>query len=262
MEKITSLQNPRIKNVILLSKTRERRAQQLMVIEGFREITMALNFGYEIREVFYAPEINMSASVKELIGQIPVKYEVSKPVFEKIAYREHSDGLIALGVPKYRKPDDLNLSENPLILIAESVEKPGNLGALLRTADAAALDAVFVCDPHTDIFNPNVIRSSLGCIFSQNVITCTTYEAIQFLKKRNIRTYAAALTASNFYQDADFKTPCAIVMGTEAEGLSASWLDGADKQIKIPMQGKVDSLNVSASAAILIFEAKRQRNFK
>ena len=261
MEKITSLQNPRIKNLIHLSKSRERKAQKLMIIEGYREITMAQNFGYEIREVYYSSEVSLHANADVLLSKIPIKHEVSKAVFEKIAYREHSDGLIALGVPKYLSLDTLKLSSDPLVLVIESVEKPGNLGALLRTADAAAIDAVLVCDLQTDIFNPNVIRSSLGCIFSQKVVTCNTTEAIKYLRENNIKSYAAALTATEFYHDADFKKGCAIVMGTEADGLSNDWLTGADQQIKIPMQGKVDSLNVSTSAAVLIFEVKRQRGF-
>lgn len=264
MEKITSLQNPRVKNIIRLSKARERREQNLIVVEGFREINMALQSGFEIKELFFTQEANPHKETKELFDRISKSttlIEVSKVVFEKIAYRENSDGLLALFKPKYLTLNDLKLTKNPLILVLEAVEKPGNLGAILRTADAAAIDAVLVCDPQTDIYNPNVIRSSLGCIFTKQTVTCTTEEAIIFLQGKGIQSFAAALTASKFYHQQDFTGPSAIVMGTEADGLTDTWLKGADSQIKIPMGGKVDSLNVSTSAAILVFEAKRQRGF-
>jgi TrmH family RNA methyltransferase len=233
-------------------------------VEGFREIVMAFKSGFEIKELYFSRETNLHPGTDEFFGQLPKSchtIEISKAVFEKIAYRENSDGLIALVIPKYLKPEELKLSSNPLILVLESVEKPGNLGAILRTADAAALDAIIVCDTQTDIYNPNVIRSSLGCIFSKQVVTCSTNEAITYLRKNGIKSYAAALTASQYYQETDFREPCAIVMGTEADGLTEAWLKSADSQIKIPMGGKVDSLNVSTSTAILVFEAKRQRGF-
>lgn len=264
IDKITSLQNPRIKNVVRLSKARERKEQNVIVVEGFREIKMALIHGFNITELYFCTEANQSHEVSRFIEQLPqttIIIEVSKAVFDKLAYRENSDGLLALFTPKYLTVDHLKLSQNPLILVLESVEKPGNLGAMLRTADAAALDAIIVCDPQTDIYNPNVIRSSLGCIFSQQVAVCTTQETIAFLKTNGIKSYAAALTASQYYHNTDLKGRTAIVMGTEADGLTEAWLKGADIQIKIPMSGKVDSLNVSTSAAILVFEAKRQRGF-
>jgi RNA methyltransferase, TrmH family len=264
MEKITSLQNTRIKNIVHLAKAKERKEQNMIVVEGFREISMALSSGYDIVELYYSQEVNLHPGAHILFTKLSSKcqlLEVSKAAFEKIAYRENSDGLIALVTPRYLKPQDLKLSDNPLILVLESVEKPGNLGAILRTADAAAIDAIIVCDPQTDIFNPNVIRSSLGCIFSQQVAVCTNTEALTFLRDKGIRSYAAALTAKQFYHETDFAKPSAIIMGTEADGLTDAWLTGADAQVKIPMCGKADSLNVSTSAAILVFEAKRQRGF-
>jgi len=264
-EKIVSLQNPRIKNIVHLSKARERKDQNTIVIEGYREIMMAVNDGFVIKELYYTTEINANPNIEKLIQLLPQTcrvIEITKTVFEKVAYRENSDGLIALAVPRYLSPNELKLSSNPLILVLESVEKPGNLGAILRTADAAAIDAIIVCDPQTDIYNPNVIRSSLGCVFSNQLVTCSSNEALIFLKEKGITTFAAALTAKEYYHETDFKIPCAIVMGTEAEGLTDIWLNGADKQVKIPMNGKVDSLNVSTSAAILMFEVKRQRKFK
>ena len=235
-----------------------------MIVEGFREITMALNNGYVIREFYFTKEINLNPGFEQLIKNSSISRfatEVTKEVFEKIAYRENSDGLLALFEPRFLSLGEIKLHPTPLVLILESVEKPGNLGAMLRTADAAALDAIIVCDQQTDIFNPNVIRSSLGCVFSQQIVACTTQEALTFLLNKKITSYAAALTATSYYHETDFTKSCAIVMGTEADGLSNTWLTKADAQIKIPMLGKVDSLNVSTSAAILIFEAKRQRGF-
>ena len=264
IDKIISLQNPRIKNIVRLSKAKERKEQHLMVVEGFREITMAFHSGFEMKELYFSKESNLHIDALKFLDQLPKSttvIEVGKSVFEKIAYRENSDGLLALAVPKYLALDNLKLMANPLILVLESVEKPGNLGAILRTADAAALDAIIVCDPQTDIYNPNVIRSSLGCIFSKQVATCSTTEAISYLQKKGIKSFAAALTAKQYYHETDLKGPSAIVMGTEADGLTDTWLKGADCQIKIPMGGRVDSLNVSTSAAILVFEAKRQRGF-
>jgi RNA methyltransferase, TrmH family len=264
-EKITSLQNPRIKNVVRLSKMKERMEQNLIVVEGFREISLALGSGFEVKELYYSREVQLHPDATGLFQKIQSSsalIEVSRAVFEKIAYRDNSDGLIALVTPKYLKPEKLLLTDNPLLLVIESVEKPGNLGAILRTADAAAIDAVVVCDPQTDIYNPNVIRSSLGCVFTKQIVTCTTPEAQLFLKQKGIRTFAAVLTAKAFYHESDFRGPAAIIMGSESEGLTDLWLHNADNQVKIPMCGKVDSLNVSTSAAILVFEAKRQRGFR
>jgi TrmH family RNA methyltransferase len=186
--------------------------------------------------------------------------EVGKAAFARIAYREGSDGLIALAVPRNLKINELKLSTIPLILILESVEKPGNLGAIMRTADAAGIDAVIVCDPLTDIYNPNAIRSGVGCIFTCQVVTSSSEEAIDWLKKRKIKVYAAALTDNALiYHHMDFRGPTAIVMGTEATGLSREWLGSSDAQIIIPMKGIADSMNVSTSAAVLVFEAVRQR---
>lgn len=261
--KLTSLVNPRIKHIVQLSKSRERKLHDTIVVEGYREINMALIHGFKLKEFYFCPEIIDSSKVNELIASKDIEvFEISKAIFEKVAYREHSDGLLALFTPKYLALEEIKLSENPLILVVESVEKPGNLGALLRTADAARLDAIVVCDARTDIYNPNVIRSSLGCVFSQQVVTCSNADAMAFFKARGIKTFAAALPAKKFYHETNLNLPAAIVMGTEADGLTDTWLNGADEQIKIPMGGKVDSLNVSTSAAILVFEALRQRGFR
>ncbi len=264
MEIISSLQNPRIKNIIKLSsKTKERREQGLFIIEGAREISIALESKYEIHSVFICPELFSKTDYPEVLDGIKeaIKFEVSRPVFEKIAYREGSDGLLVLAKPHVHTPDDLLLPENPFIIVLEAVEKPGNLGAILRTADAAKADAVIVCDPLTDVYNPNVIRSSVGCIFSVPVAVCTSQEAYNYLKNKDIQMFAAELTASGWYQETDFTKPSAIIMGTEADGLTPFWINNANARIKIPMRGKIDSLNVSVSTAVITFEAMRQRGF-
>lgn len=260
---IISPVNPRIKNILKLqANSRDRRTQNLIVIEGYREISRAMASGIVIRELYVCPELDRQGRSGEFLSKDSriQLVEVSKEAFSRIAYREGSDGLIALAVPRMLGINDLKLSSNPLILILESVEKPGNLGAIMRTADAAGIDAVIVCDPLTDIYNPNAIRSGVGCIFTCQVATCTSVEAMTWLHKNRIRVYAAALTEkAEPYSQIDFSGPAAIVMGTEATGLSHEWLDNSDLQVIIPMNGVADSLNVSTSAAVLVFEAVRQR---
>lgn len=261
-EIIVSPSNPRIKNVLKLKeKSSERKAQDLIVVEGLREIKMAKGNHFEIKTLFVCDAIYQKRN-KEILSNIHHLVRVSKEVFEKISYRENSDGLLACVQPTHLHFADLKLSANPLLVILESVEKPGNLGAILRTVDAANLDAVIICDPKTNIYNPNVIRSSIGCVFSKQVLTADSDAVIKFLRERKIKSYSAALTAKKLYTEIDLKIPCAIVFGTEAEGLSDKWLNSSDEQIKIPMLGKVDSLNVSASCAVIIYEAVRQRNNK
>ncbi len=262
---ITSIQNPLIKNVLLLTeKPRERKDQNLVVVEGSREISLAASSGFVITNLFFCRDMADASLIRELTdlaGPGSEIIEVSAGVYNRMAYRRDHEGLIALAVPKRLSLDDLILRDNPLILILETVEKPGNLGALLRTADAANLDAVIVCDPQTDIYNPNAIRSSIGCIFAMPTVSTTSEEAIAWLQKSNIRIFGTALTATHYYHETDFKVPSAIVMGSEASGLTQLWLEGADDLVKIPMNGKIDSMNVSASAAVVVFEAMRQRGF-
>ncbi len=261
MDRITSLQNPHIKNLILLQqKSRERRAQNVAVVEGLRETGIAISSGYTLKEAYYCPEVaDIDLSVIPSAVRIT---EISRPVFEKLAYREGSDGFIALIEPLNLKLKEIKLRRNPLVVILESVEKPGNLGAILRTADAVNADAVIICDPLTDIYNPNVIRSSIGCVFSRQVAACTTEEAQQWLKEKKITSYAAELKASAEYHKFDFKDSTAFVMGTEADGLTKKWINFCDHRVIIPMLGSIDSLNVSVSTAVLLFEAMRQREFK
>jgi TrmH family RNA methyltransferase len=263
MEKITSLQNPRIKNIVKLAKSKERKEQNLFLIEGARELSLAMTANYEINSIYVCPELFRKTDYPDILNSIGENrlFEVSEVVFEKIAYRESSDGLLTLAGQKNHTLNDLKLSENPFIIILEAVEKPGNLGAILRTADAAQADAVIICDPATDLYNPNAIRSSVGCLFTVQTAICSSPEALNFLQQKKIKSFAAELQASRWYQDTDFSIPSAIIMGTEADGLTDFWLANADARIKIPMRGKIDSLNVSVSTAVLTFEAMRQRGF-
>lgn len=260
---ISSLQNPSVKNLVKLTKARERKAQNLFIIEGARELSLALAGDYSIEEVYVCNELFVSTRYPDVLDAVDNDriIEFTPQVFEKVSYRKASDGLIALAKPKSHTLADIQLSENPFIIILESVEKPGNLGAILRSADAAAVDAVIVCDPQTDIYNPNVVRSSVGGLFTVQTAVCTTQEAMEWLDNHAIASYAAELQAAEWYQNVDYRGPSAIVMGTEADGLTDSWLNYATKRIKIPMLGKIDSLNVSVSTAVLTFEAMRQRQF-
>ena len=262
-EKIISLQNPRIKQVVMLQqKSKERIKQNLIVIEGCREIRWAIEAGFKAKSVFYCQELlNRESSEVLALLDLDIQTEVSREVFGKIAYREGSDGLLLLSSAIKYRLDELILSENPLVIILESIEKPGNLGAILRMADAAKVDAILICDQLTDIYNPNIIRSSIGCVFTKQVVACTTEEAVAWLKIKKIRSFAAALTAKKYYHQVDLTVPAAIVMGTEADGLSDKWLNSVDEGIIIPMLGKHDSLNVAMATAIITFEALRQRSF-
>lgn len=265
IQQISSLQNPRIKNLIQLTeKSRVRKEQNLFIIEGEREISRAKASGYRFESCYYCPEIitTVTNDFIKSFGNDVQFFEVSRKVYSKIAYRENVDGMVVTAFMQNLKPEDLHLKQNPLILIIESIEKPGNLGAILRTADAAGLDAVIICDLQTDIFNPNVVRSSLGCLFSNQVISCSSAEAISLMKKKGIKIFAAALQNSTLYHNEDFTGGSAFVMGSEADGLTQIWRENADRIIQIPMAGIADSLNVSVSAAVLVFEAVRQRSIK
>ena len=258
---ITSTHNPKVKSLLALEKPRERRKQQLFIIEGKKEIGLALKAGYQIGNLFYCVDIFPEKDLASLGLHDKFLVPVTQEVFDKIAVREDSGGVIAIAQMKVNRLDDIKLGKNPLILILESVEKPGNLGAILRTADAAGIDAVVVCDPQTDFYNPNVVRSSLGCVFTQPIASATSEETIAWLKKNKISIFCTYLKASKPYHEIDYRKPSAIVMGTEATGLSDAWVKQSDANIIIPMQGKIDSMNVSTAAAVVVFEACRQRGF-
>ena len=261
---ITSLQNPFIKRLILLKeKSRERKKSNSFLIEGKRELSLAIKSGYKIDTLLFFPDLFSEAEAKAMSRYGIEIIEISKEVFKKLAHRDTTEGVIAVVQWKLHDLEDLNfISKNPLILVAEAPEKPGNIGALLRTADAANVDAVIITNPKSDLYNPNIIRSSVGCVFTTQIAVAPSVEAIQFLQKYNFNIYAAILQKSEPYHLQDYKQPTAIVVGTEATGLTQEWRAIATQNIHIPMQGKIDSMNVSVAAGILIFEAKRQRDFK
>ena len=258
IDALSSAGNPRIKELLLLKeKSRERRDKSLFVIEGIRELLAAYKAGYEIESIFFVP----GSAGEEIVEKITAKhlYSITEALYAKVAYREGSEGIIAIAKFKEKALNSINLSENPLVIILESVEKPGNLGAVIRTADGVNADAVIICDPLTDIYNPNIIRSSLGGIFTRNVCACTSQETYEWLIENKVRIFTTELQASKWYYDTDMSGACAIVMGAESTGLKPFWREHADERIKIPMNGDIDSLNVSASTAVICYEALRQR---
>lgn len=261
MKQITSAQNPFIKQLLQLQeKAKARRQSGTFLIEGQREIGLAIKGGYEIETVLFVEDTDFDFSAfgfsdRQLVG-------ISNDVYQKLAYRDTTEGVIAVARSKNLSLDQLELEQNALVLVAESPEKPGNIGAMLRTADAANLDAVIIADPRSDLYNPNIVRSSVGCLFTTQIATGTSEEVIAFLQRRKIAIYAAALQDSVAYHEQDFTEAAALVVGTEATGLTPAWREAAKQNIMIPMQGEIDSMNVSVAAAVLIFEAKRQRNFR
>jgi RNA methyltransferase, TrmH family len=260
--RITSSQNPRIKSLLALEKPRERKKQQVFIIEGLKELRLAAGEGYRIHTVYYCDEMISVDAITDILTDEIQTIPVSKDVFDRIAIRENSGGVLAVARMKNHNLENLLLSNTPLVLVLEAVEKPGNLGAILRTADAAGLDAVIICDPQTDFYNPNVIRSSLGCVFTKQIASATSEETIGWLRKNKIAIYCTYLKASTPYDQTDFTRSCALVMGTEATGLSDVWVKNSDGNIIIPMQGKIDSMNVSTATAVVVFEARRQRSVK
>lgn len=264
IQEITSNVNPKIKEVAaLLEKSKERRKSSLFVVEGLREVNACISNNYEIVSIFFNNQIISPTDIDNLCLPKDVKvFSTSANAYSKIAYRENTEGIIAVVKEKKISLDNIKLGkkwDQPLILVVESVEKPGNLGALLRTCDACGVDAVLVCDPLTDLYNPNLIRSSLGGIFTNQVVACSNEQALEWLRKNNINIYTAQLQDSKWYYQTDMVSPTAIVMGTESTGLTDFWRIASNGKIKIPMLGELDSLNVSVSAAVLCYEAVRQR---
>ena len=289
-ETVTSAQNPKIRNLLSLQeKSRARREQGLFVVEGRRELQHCIEAGFTVRTLFVCPElaggdsfaslgmtdgtatgmtdgtaVGMTASChsEEAEGRREnlLVVEIPETLYRKVAYRESTEGVIAEVECRNRTLGQLELPEHPLIVVLEAVEKPGNLGAVLRSADAARADAVIVCDPLTDLWNPNLIRASLGGIFTVPTVAASSEETIAWLRARGIRILTAQLQDSSWYYDVDMTVGTALVMGTESTGLTETWRRAADAHIRIPMLGRLDSLNVSVSAAILLFEAVRQRN--
>ncbi|MCD8304436.1 MAG: RNA methyltransferase [Prevotellaceae bacterium] len=258
---VTSLQNPKVKRLLALQrKPSERDAQGVFVLEGWRELGHCLRRGLSVEAVYYCPEV---AGSEHCLSEIAVPEDsvwlVTPEVYSKMAYRGGTEGVMAEVRFERLRLQDLRLSPEPLVVVLESVEKPGNLGAVLRSADAAGADAVIVCDPRGDLYNPNVVRSSLGSIFTVPCVSCSSEECVAFLKGKGISILTAQLQDSELYYDTDMRPGSAIVLGSEAKGLTELWRRAADAHIRIPMLGELDSLNVSVSAAILLFEAVRQR---
>ncbi len=266
IENVTSAQNQKIKELLALQeKSRARKAAGLFVVEGRRELGHCLDAGFVPRTLFVCGEILTEEELNDLLGKaerlnpkvgvVQIPYEL----YGKIAYREGTEGVIAEVEYRERTLDSIKLGDKPLVIVLESVEKPGNLGAVLRSADAAGADAVIICDPLTDLYNPNLVRASIGAVFTLQVAAASSEETIEWLKARNIQILTAQLQDSSLYYDTDMTVPTAIVMGTESTGLTDIWRKAADAHIRIPMLGRLDSLNVSVSAAILLYEALRQR---
>lgn len=261
MKQITSIQNPYIKSLLQLQeKSKARKQSGTFLIEGVREIELAIKGNYTFETFLYVPDI-FKLSEHPKIQQTKNLIEITKEVYQKLAYRDTTEGILAVAQTKSHLLSDLKLPKNPLILVMESIEKPGNIGAMLRTCDAAKVDAVLIANPKTDLYNPNMVRSSVGCLFTNQIAMATSEETIAYLQQNNIAIYSATLQNSTFYHTQNYTKPTALVVGTEAVGLSQIWREKAFQNIIIPMQGEIDSMNVSVAASILIFEAKRQRGF-
>ncbi len=269
-EKITSLQNPRLKQLVRLRDRRPRDEAGVFLIEGYRELRRALDKGLRPTELYFAPEWFLGENEPALIAQAEAAgaqvFELTKDAFAKVAYRERPDGLLAVAPQWHRTLGDLDQlgagPVTPFLLVVEAIEKPGNLGTLLRGADAAGVQAVIVCDPVTDLFNPNVVRASTGVLFSVPVVVAESAAVRAWLRAKKIRAVATTPAAAGLHTDADLRGPLALVMGSEQYGLSQFWLKESDAQVRIPMAGQADSLNVAMAAIITLFEAVRQRGLK
>ncbi|OGX23389.1 MAG: hypothetical protein A3J51_03185 [Omnitrophica WOR_2 bacterium RIFCSPHIGHO2_02_FULL_45_21] len=263
---LTSLNNPRIKEVVKLRQADQRRLRQDFIIEGFQECKLALSSNITFKEIYFCPRFFNKGNENELLLEAEMKgsklCEVNESVFNKIAYGDRREGLIAVARQPKVSLDSLKLKVHPLLVALEQIEKPGNLGAIIRSADAAGAQAVIAADAACDIYNPNVLRSSVGAVFSLPVIKASSWELISWLKAHRIKIVCAALEAKLSYTAVDFRGASAIILGSEEKGLTRLWKKEADFQVSIPMAGYADSLNVSAAAAILLFEAVRQRGVK
>lgn len=260
---ITSGQNPHVKNVLKLNKRSERDAQKLLVVEGYRELKRALDNAWKPRELYYCPALFLGSNEDELIRRSVAAgaavYECSERVLRKISYRDRPEGLVAVGPQIKFQLDDLHFRADPFLVVAEAIEKPGNLGTILRSADAAGIDGLIVCDRCTDISNPNVVRASIGTLFAVTVVETTTEEALAWLRQRGIRIVAATPHAETIYTQINLTGPIAVVVGSEQYGLSTRWMQEADVKVRIPMFGQADSLNVASATTLLLYEVVRQR---
>lgn len=262
MKKITSIQNSLVKLLVSLrDKSKVRKEINQFLIEGKREIFLSIQGGYEIKKILVCLELCEISDLNKLPEGLEV-IEITKEIFKKLSYRKNFDGLLALANKKDHSLSNLNISSKPLILVVENIEKPGNIGAIMRTCDAANIDAVLIADPGVDIYNSNVIRSSIGCIFTNQIGVGKSKEIFNYLQTKNINIFTAVLQDQpTSYHTLDYTQSTAFVLGNETDGLSLFWRNTSMNKIMIPMQGKIDSMNISVSAAILVFEAKRQRGF-
>jgi RNA methyltransferase, TrmH family len=264
VEKISSLQNPRVKQLVKLRDRRPRDDAGVFLVEGYREIRRALEKEVRLSEMYFSSDWFLGENEPALIEQAQAGgtqiFELTKEAFAKVAYRERPDGLLAVAPQWKRALDDLVLPAEPFLLVVEAIEKPGNLGTILRSADAAGCDAVIVCDPVTDIFNPNVVRASTGVLFSVPLVVEASERVATWLKGKGVRTVATTPAAEKIYSAVDLRGPLAVVMGSEQYGLSEFWLKNADLPVRIPMAGQADSLNVAMATIITLFEAVRQRS--
>lgn len=263
MLKITSFENPRIKTLMKLTDRKDRKETGLTVIDGIREVTRAFEAGALLTEVFICPEYFATKGDPGFLAKLTAKgvplFEITRDIFYKIAFGDRREGVFAVCQPVPKILADLQVGKRPLFVVLENVEKPGNLGAIVRTCDGAGVDAVLVSDRHTDIFNPNVIRSSLGAVFSVPVVQASADEILEFLLNHSVRIVATSPSGDKVYANANLKDPLAIVVGSEQQGLSEFWMRHSHAQVRIPMHGRADSLNVSITTAIIIYEALRQR---
>lgn len=260
---LTSLKNPKVQQVRQLWKRRTRDESQLFLIEGFRELTRALQGNIKIETLFFSPELFLGSNEMQLIERIEATgaslFTCNEYVFRALSYRDRPDGLIAIAKQFHHPIDTLPLTDNSLFVVAEGIEKPGNLGTILRSSDAVGVNGVIVCDRCTDIFNPNVVRASVGTLFTVPVVEVEGQAAFCWLKKQGVTILAATPSATQEYTQVDLRRPIAIAMGTEQVGLSPQWMQGADLQVRIPMCGVADSLNVAMATTLLLYETIRQR---
>jgi TrmH family RNA methyltransferase len=263
VEIITSLKNPRLKRLVRLRDRRPRDEEKAFLVEGYREVRRALEKKVALDELYYSPGWFLGGNEPALLAAAAAAgaklFELSKEAFAKVAYRERPDGVLAVAPQWRRTLADLTLPADPFILVVEAIEKPGNLGTILRSSDAAGCHAVIVCDPVTDLFNPNVVRASTGVLFSVPCVVEENGVVLAWLRGRGIRAVATTPAAEKLYTESDLRGPLAVIMGSEQYGLSNFWLRSADLRVRIPMAGQADSLNVAMAALITLFEAVRQR---
>ncbi len=261
---ITSLQNPHVKDAIRLRDRRHREKQGRIVIDGARELARAIAAGVRLAEVFVCERLCLSEDSRRVLELLPDcganVLDVTQPVFEKLAFGQRAEGVLGVAETPVTTLDGIKLAENPLVAVLEGVEKPGNVGAVLRSADGAGVSALIVADGRTDLYNPNAIRASLGTIFTLPVAAATAADTLAWLRAHGLAVYSARVAGSALYTEVDFCRPAAIILGSEAAGLSAAWTADDITPIRLPMLGTADSLNVSAAAAVLFYEALRQRS--